>query len=148
GGPGNSTNPYAQDPNELNGKILRIGLDGSIPADNPFYGQAGKRGEIYAYGFRNPFRMSFDPVSGRLWVGDVGQSTREEIDRVTAGGNASWPYCEGTLPAQCTHPGDVVPVYDYDHNGGNASVTGGAFAVGGALAGTYYFGDYVLSTIW
>jgi glucose/arabinose dehydrogenase len=148
GNPGDSTNPYAQDLNELNGKVLRIGLDGSIPSDNPFYGQSGKRGEIYAYGFRNPFRMGFDPISNRLWVGDVGQSTREEIDRVTAGGNHSWPYCEGALPAACTHVGDVVPVYDYDHNGGSASITGGAFGVGGGLYGTYYFGDYVLSTIW
>ncbi len=148
GAPGDSTNPYAQDLNSLNGKILRINLDGSIPADNPFHGQAGRRGEIFAYGFRNPFRMGFDPISGGLWVGDVGQNTREEIDRVTAGGNGSWPYCEGTLPAMCTQPGDVVPVYDYDHNGGSASITGGAFAVGGAQLGTYYFGDYVLNTIW
>src|SRR5215510_9979784 len=60
-GPGFSTNPYAQDLSSLNGKILRLNLDGSVPADNPFVGTAGARGEVWAYGFRNPFRMSFDP---------------------------------------------------------------------------------------
>ena len=69
------------------GKVLRINLDGTIPADNPFVGQAGKRGEIFAYGFRNPFRFSFDPLTGKLWVADVGDSTVEEIDIVTSGGN-------------------------------------------------------------
>jgi glucose/arabinose dehydrogenase len=61
GGPGSSTNPYSQDLNEIEGKILRLNLDGTIPADNPYFGQAGKRGEIFASGFRNPFRFGFDP---------------------------------------------------------------------------------------
>src|SRR5262249_32630880 len=64
--------PYAQDLSSLNGKILRLNLDGSVPPDNPFVGTASARGEVWAYGFRNPFRMSFDPSTGRLWIGDVG----------------------------------------------------------------------------
>jgi glucose/arabinose dehydrogenase len=148
GPPGSSTNPYSQDLSHLEGKILRLELDGSVPAGNPFVATPGARGEIFAYGFRNPFRFGFDPFSAALWVGDVGQSTIEEIDRVVAGGNHSWPYCEGTLPNGCAGTGEVVPVYEYSHNGGNASITGGAFAVGGSRAGEYYFADYIFDTIW
>jgi glucose/arabinose dehydrogenase len=147
GDPGDSTNPYAQDLNSLNGKILRIELNGSPAAGNPFIGQAGRRGEIYAYGFRNPFRIGFDPVGGFLWAGDVGQNTIEEIDRVVAGGNYSWPYCEGSLPDGCEQAGDVLPAYEYPRSAGG-SVTGGAFAVGGSRYGEYFFGDYVSSRVW
>src|SRR5262249_13375433 len=62
GGPGSSTNPYSQDLNSLNGKVLRLNLDGTIPNDNPFVGQVNHRGEVFAYGFRNPFRFNFDPM--------------------------------------------------------------------------------------
>ena len=152
GGPGTSSNPYAQDLNSLNGKILRIGLDGSIPADNPFAGQAGKRGEIYAYGFRNPFRIVFDPLSDRLWVNDVGDLTWEEIDIVGPGDDASWPSCEANAPAGCAQPGDLAPVFAYPHVGAaslGSSITGGAFAgtAFGAHAGDYFFADYVSGTI-
>src|SRR5262245_21556709 len=85
GCPGTASNPYSQDLNALEGKILRINLDGTIPADNPFVGQAGVRGEIFARGFRNPFRISFDPVTGNLWVADVGDLAFEEISIVPAG---------------------------------------------------------------
>jgi glucose/arabinose dehydrogenase len=85
--PGESANPFAQDLTELPGKVLRVNLDGSIPADNPFAGQAGARGEIFAYGFRNPFRFGIDPVTGLLWLGDVGQSTWEELNVIRRGGN-------------------------------------------------------------
>ena len=115
GGPGSSTNPYAQNLNALEGKILRLNLDGSPPSDNPFVGQMGNAREIFAFGFRNPFRFSFDPLSGALWVGDVGDQTVEELDVVTSGKNYSWPYCEGTLPAGCAHAGDVVPIFTYPH---------------------------------
>jgi glucose/arabinose dehydrogenase len=147
GPPGASTNPYAQDLNALEGKILRLTLAGGVPAGNPFAGQVGRRGEIFAYGFRNPFRFGFDPLTGSLWAGDVGQNTVEEIDRVVAGGNYSWPYCEGSQPIGCRAPGDVPPAYEYDHNSGSASVTGGAFALGGAFLGDYFFADFVLGTI-
>ena len=153
GAPGESTNPYAQDPNALEGKILRLELDGSPAAGNPFIGQAGKRPEVYALGFRNPFRMGFDPLTGRFWVGDVGQSTVEEIDVVQAAGNYAWPRCEGTLPAGCQLPGDVDPVFEYPRTGpgvSGRSVTGGAFASPsfGLIANQYVFGDYTASKLW
>src|SRR5262249_13646457 len=99
GGPGSSTNPYSQDLTVLMGKVLRLTLDGTIPSDNPFVGQPPKRPEIFAYGFRNPFRFSFDPITHKLWLADVGDLTVEEIDIVTSGGNYGWPHCEGNLPA-------------------------------------------------
>lgn len=153
GGPGSATNPYSQDQNALEGKILRLNLDGTIPADNPFVGQVGKREEIFAYGFRNPFRMGFDPLSGALWVGDVGDFTVEEINIVTSGDNYSWPYCEATLPSGCAQPGDVAPIFSYPHSGSGAlgtSITGGAFAGAsfGGLENDYFFGDYTGSGIY
>ena len=153
GPPGASTNPYAQDKSELNGKILRLELDGTPAAGNPFIGQPPARPEVYAYGLRNPFRMSFDPQTARLWAGDVGQGTIEEIDVVQAGGNYAWPHCEGTLPAGCQQPGDVDPVFEYPHSGPGAlgnSVTGGAFAGGsfGLYGGQYFFGDYTAGKLY
>jgi len=158
GPPGASTNPYSQDRNALEGKILRLELDGITPAvGNPFIGVPGTRPEVYAFGFRNPFRMSFDPQTGRLWVGDVGQSTLEEIDVVQSGGNYAWPHCEGTLPAGCqanATPGPVIdPVFEYPRSGPGVigqSVTGGAFADPsfGFAGGQYIFGDYVASKLW
>jgi glucose/arabinose dehydrogenase len=146
GGPGSSTNPYSQDLNSLNGKVLRLNLDGTPPSDNPFFNQVGKRGEIFAYGFRNPFRFSFDPGNGNLWVADVGDLTVEEIDIVTSGGNYGWPHCEGTLPSGCENPGDIDPIFTYPHSGGTSlgtCIIGGAFA-GSAFGGfdnDYFFGD-------
>ena len=153
GGPGSSTNPYAQDLASLNGKILRLNLDGSVPADNPFVGTAGARGEVWAYGFRNPFRMSFDGSTGTLWIGDVGDETVEEIDLGIAGGNYGWPHCEGTLPPGCERPGDIDPIFTYLHSGPGSLGTcliGGAFAGSafGLLAGDYVFGDCVASVVY
>jgi glucose/arabinose dehydrogenase len=158
GAPGESTNPYAQDRGALEGKVLRLELDGITPAaGNPFIGVAGTRPEVFAFGFRNPFRMSFDPQSGRLWAGDVGQSTIEEIDIVQSGGNYAWPHCEGTLPAGCqaaATPGPVIdPVFEYTHTdagGLGNSVTGGAFATNsfGALGGQYFFGDFTAGKLY
>jgi glucose/arabinose dehydrogenase len=146
GGSGSSTNPYAQDLNSLNGKVLRLNLDGSIPSDNPYFNQAGKRGEIFASGFRNPFRFSFDPMTGSLWVADVGDLTVEEIDIATSGGNYAWPHCEGTLPSGCENSGDIDPVFTYPHSGGSSlgtCVIGGAFAGSGfgGFDNDYFFGD-------
>ena len=159
GGPGSSTNPYAQDLNELEGKILRLNLDGTVPADNPFFGQVGKRGEIFGYGFRNPFRMSFDDMTGMLWVGDVGDLTVEEIDIMTSGGNYSWPRCEGNLqgppnaPTPCVVGTDVAPIFTYLHSGPSSLGTcliGGSFAGAafGALSGNYVFGDCTSSNVY
>jgi glucose/arabinose dehydrogenase len=153
GGPGSSTNPYAQDLGSLNGKVLRLELDGSPAAGNPFVGQAGKRGEIFAYGFRNPFRFGFDPMTGALWVGDVGDLTIEEIDIVTAGDDYAWPHCEGTKPNGCEQAGDVDPILSYPHSGSGAlgeTVIGGAFAPAGfgGLDGDYFFADYSASNVY
>ena len=145
--PGGSTNPFAQILGELPGKVLRIGLDGGIPADNPFVGVAGAREEVFAYGFRNPFRFGVDPVTGHLWLGDVGQNTWEELDIVRAGGNYGWPLCEGTDPPGCDPQGHVPPAFQYEQDVAGslgASITGGAFAPCGFgdFAGQYFFGDY------
>jgi glucose/arabinose dehydrogenase len=155
GPPGSSTNPYAQDLGSLNGKVLRLELTGAPAAGNPFIGTPGARGEIYAYGFRNPFRFGFDPVTARAWIGDVGQDTLEELDVVQSGGDYSWPYCEGTLPAGCEHAGDIDPFFTYPRSGPGAlgaTVIGGAFAPTGSgfgpFADNYFFADYIASKIY
>jgi glucose/arabinose dehydrogenase len=155
GGPGSSTNPYSQNLSVLMGKVLRINLDPNdlIPADNPFVGQSGKRPEIFAYGFRNPFRFSFDPLTGKLWVADVGDLTVEEIDIVTSGGNYGWPNCEGTLPSGCELPGDIDPIFTYLHSGSSSlgeCIIGGGFAPSGfgGFDNDYFFGDCVSSNIY
>src|SRR5579871_6172276 len=155
GGPGSSTNPYAQDRTSLNGKFLRLNLDGSIPADNPYVGnQSGYRPEIFAYGFRNPWRFGFDPQTSKLWAGDVGDSTWEEIDIVVAGGDYGWPACEGMAPTGCNPHTDslhfVDPILVYPHGGAGLegeAVIGGAFApetgpfADAGLGGHYFFAD-------
>ncbi|MEY9895244.1 glucose/arabinose dehydrogenase/PKD repeat protein [Catenulispora sp. MAP5-51] len=154
------SNQAAQDLTKLNGKILRIKPDGSIPAGNPFSGtgtarcdggpiSSGKCQEIYAYGFRNPFRIAVDPnASGtRIFVNDVGENTTEEVDLLKAGGNYGWPNCEG--PCNPTNKAYVDPYYSYADNmgGGRGSITGGAFVPNGAwnpsYNGDYLFSDYV-----
>jgi glucose/arabinose dehydrogenase len=151
GGPGSATNPYAQDLSSLNGKILRLNLDGTAPSDNPFFNQAPSRPEIFAYGFRNPWRFGFDPATNELWAGDVGDLTWEEVDIVGAGNDYSWPYCEGTQPTGCAKAGDITPILTYPHGGPGLegeAVIGGQFAPGGGspfeqagLAGDYFFAD-------
>src|SRR6185369_13141471 len=86
----------AQDLNDLHGKILRINRDGTIPSDNPFAGQAGRRPEIWAYGLRNPFTFAFQSGTGRMFINDVGNTTWEEInDGSIPGSNFGWPIHEG-----------------------------------------------------
>src|SRR5262245_39766008 len=153
GGSANDPQNEAQNPNSLLGKILRIDVDAgspyAIPADNPF-ATGGGRPEIYALGFRNPFRFSFDRQSGTLLAGDVGQDAREEIDVVTRGGNFGWRVLEGTRctglgPASCTAAGFIPPITEYEtHVGGRCAVTGGYVYRGsrGSLpAGGYVFAD-------
>ena len=142
-----------QDLSTLLGSIIRIDVSNSstqtpyvIPADNPFVNRVGARPEIYAYGFRNPWRMSFDPDTGLLWVGDVGQNRIEEIDIVEAGGNYGWNTLEGDecLNAPCSSAGTVLPVVTYTHDQG-CSVTGGVVYRGGAyeqLNSVYLFADF------
>jgi len=159
GGSGGDPDDNAQNRGTLLGSIIRIDVDtGSpydIPSDNPFVGEAGVRGEIWAYGFRNPFRFSFDRQTGTLWVGDVGQINREEIDIVQAGGNYGWRVFEGTQPytsSQNTPPNATLipPVIDYDRSLGNA-VIGGYVYRGAALPtlrGAYVYGDFGSGRIW
>ncbi|MGB7537074.1 MAG: PQQ-dependent sugar dehydrogenase, partial [Anaerolineales bacterium] len=137
----------------LLGKMLRIGVRGdnyTMPPDNPFVASQSARPEIWAYGLRNPWRFSFDRATGDLYIGDVGQDTYEEIDFQPAGAaggqNYGWNIMEGLHPYKGSASADLVsPVAEYDHSGGNCSVTGGYVYRGSripGLAGTYLFGDY------
>ena len=101
-----------------------------MPADNPFFGAAAGRDEIYAYGLRNPWRFSFDRATGDLYAGDVGQGAVEEIDIVTLGGNYGWRVwegstCTGNDPSLCSAAGFEFPIAEYGHTGGRCSVIGG-----------------------
>jgi glucose/arabinose dehydrogenase len=156
GGSGGDPQNNGQRLDTLLGKIARIDVDAgspySLPADNPFLATAGARGEIWAYGLRNPFKIAFDRPTGDLYVGDVGQNRIEEIDvglsTRRGGENYGWRLTEGT---QCFNPsngcdrtGITPPVYEYTHSEG-CSVTGGVVYRGcrvPALAGTYFFGDF------
>jgi glucose/arabinose dehydrogenase len=157
GGSGNDPGNRAQDISDLLGKILRIdvdrkdpGMEYAIPADNPFSGNPAGRDEIYALGLRNPWRFSFDRLTGRLWAGDVGQGAIEEIDLISLGGNYGWRIFEGTRctnlgPASCSSDSLVPPVAEYDHSLGRCSVTGGYVYRGKRQTlpyGSYVFGDF------
>jgi glucose/arabinose dehydrogenase len=144
-----------QNLNTLLGKILRIDVNQQqygIPADNPFINQENKRPEIFAYGLRNPWRLSFDKLNGRLFVGDVGQKNWEEIDIVTKGGNYGWRVREGTHIKTPTDPDPknwVNPIIDYGRQEGT-SVTGGFLYRGKQipeLYGKYVFAD-LLGKVW
>ncbi len=149
GGSGGDPQNRAQDKDSLFGKMLRIDVDGgdpyAIPPSNPFAGGGG-RPEIYALGFRNPYRWRFDRPTGDLWVGDVGQSTREEIDRVVLGGNYGWRIREGKTcfnPNPCDPTGLIDPVVDHGRSEAIA-ITGGVVYRGKALpelAGMYVYSD-------
>lgn len=162
GGPDNfDPHDNAQDTNKLLGKLLRIDVDHNdedralpyaIPPDNPF-ATGGGAPEIYALGFRNPWKWSFDRATGDLWVADVGRYDREEVDMVVAGGNYGWPAFEGTMctgRSSCTNPDLLPPLYELDRTGAGAAIIGGYVYRGKAipeLFGTYVFGDLVRSTI-
>jgi glucose/arabinose dehydrogenase len=145
-----------QNPNTLLGKILRIDVDSGvpfgIPGDNPF-ALGGGRPEIFAIGFRNPWRFSFDMPTSRLFAGDVGQSTREEVDIVNRGGNYGWNTMEGTFcfnpPSGCNQSGLTLPIFDYGRSDGN-TVIGGFVYRGSAipsLVGRYVFTDFGNGTL-
>ena len=140
----NGYGPNAQDLSNPHGKILRINKDGSIPADNPFAGQPGKLGAIWAYGFRNPWRFQFDSATGRLFGGDVGDFSWEELNRIVKGGNYGWPLKEGLCNSGCA--GFIDPIHAYPHNNASAAVTGGPVYRGEMFPDDYrgdlFFGDY------
>lgn len=141
--------PNAQDLGVPFGKILRLNADGTVPSDNPFVGQAGKMPEIWAYGLRNPWRFQFDSATGRLYDGDVGNNTWEEINLIVKGGNYGWPLEEGNCTTTCATT--ISPIYAYNHNGQSNSVTGGPVYHGSQFPsqyqGHYFFGDYAAGFI-
>lgn len=159
GGSGGDPFGNGQNRSTLLGKILRINIDSSsqnrnysIPPDNPYVGNnLGYQEEIYAYGFRNPWRFSFDSPTGRLWVGDVGQSLREEIDLVGISKNYGWNIMEGSLTYSSGSQVSLeLPVWEYTHSDGIA-VIGGYVYRGSALANLYLkyvYGDYGSGKIW
>jgi glucose/arabinose dehydrogenase len=156
-GDGGQYHGAAQTLDNLRGKILRLLKTGQIPTDNPYYGQAGRRGEIWASGFRNPWRFTFRPSNGALIVADVGQDTWEEIDVGVKGGNYGWPRYEGPCaylyadnaacaPNPNAYPAQFkYPAYFYSHSAGS-TVIGGAFANGGnypsPYRSAYFYGDW------
>ena len=155
GGAGGDPYGHGQNPATLLGTVVRIDVRGAtadapyaIPPDNPFRDDADARPEVWAYGLRNPWRMSFDRETGLLWAGDVGQDAVEEIDVVDARGNYGWNVAEGTRcfsPREgCERAGLVPPAYEYLHPDG-CSVTGGYVYRGAAipaLRGWYLFSDF------
>ena len=167
GGGSGDTDNNAQNTNVLYGKLLRLDprtdafpadplRDYAIPAGNPFAAGGGAP-EIWAYGLRNPFRNSFDSATGNLWIGDVGQGDREEIDlmRPTDGGaNFGWRIMEGTAVFNGTPNGSLVPpVAEYLHGSGprQGNVVTGGYVYRGpveALRGNYFFADFAISNIW
>ena len=167
GGGANDPAGNAQNLNVLLGKILRIDVDGddfpgdptrnyAIPQDNPFAGATAGADEIWDYGLRNPWRISFDPQTGDLYIADVGQGAREEVNFEVAGGpggfNYGWDYREGRLPGPTPPPNPPIeftdPVFEYPRSFGQ-SITGGYVYRGPApgLEGAYFFADFVSGRI-
>lgn len=164
GGPAEDPLGHAQNLNLLLGKLLRIKVNKAkpykIPSTNPFVGQPNKRGEIFAYGLRNPWRFCIDSLTGDIYIGDVGQNAREEIDFIPAGSpggqNFGWNTAEGFAclggDGNCgTNTGFTPPIYDYPHNPGGVAIIGGFVYRGSAipaLQGKYFFADHGFTTIW
>ena len=165
GGDGGDPFRNAQNLSQRLGKILRldvrVGAPSIVPATNPFVGVPNTDPLVYHYGLRNPWRISFDRVTGDLLIGDVGQNLREEVDRVRAGSaggrNFGWDYCEGTLDyrtgAHCTDIQSVPPVIEYEHfvTGGGSVIIGGYVYRGDAfpeLYGAYLYTDAESGNIW
>jgi glucose/arabinose dehydrogenase len=168
GGAANDPHGNGQKMTTLLGKILRIdvdhkdpGLQYAVPKDNPFAGQGERaRGEIWAFGIRNVWRIAFDRATGDLWAGDVGQDTWEEIDIIRRGSNYGWNLREGMHPFTVKdNPSikgsppraDLIePIWEYHHDIGK-SITGGNVYCGKAvpqLTGAYLYGDYVTGQVW
>ncbi|WP_338876539.1 PQQ-dependent sugar dehydrogenase [Spirosoma sp. SC4-14] len=161
GGSGGDPQNNGQNRSSWLGKILRIDVNSTkkghygIPADNPFVkNKEGFLEEIFAYGLRNPWRISFDE-QGRLWAGDVGQNEIEEIDIISKGGNYGWRIKEGrddyTAKGNPTPDKLIGPIWQYNHQNGNVSVTGGLVYRGSlapSLKGKYVYADYASGRIW
>jgi len=161
GGSANDPHNNGQNYGVLLASILRIDVDHkdpgknyAIPRDNPFVRSPGMRGEIWAKGLRNVWRMSFDRQTGVLWAADVGQDKWEEIDLIVRGGNYGWSLCEAKHPfkdkSDRPRPGMIDPIWEYPHEVGK-SITGGHVYRGRrvpALQGLYLYADYVTGKVW
>ena len=159
GGGGGDPNETGQDHTDLIGSVLRIHVTGqatfTVPADNPFVGVVGDD-RVWAYGFRNPWRYSFDRVSGELWLGDVGQGTWEEVDKVVSGGNYGWDCYEGNAvfeTAGCSSPPTpfIFPRAVYSLSGAPCAVVGGYIYRGTLLPeiyGWFIYSDNCSGQIW
>jgi glucose/arabinose dehydrogenase len=151
-----------QNLNALLGKLLRLDVSSggrySVPPSSPFVGRTGARGEVWAYGLRNPWRATFDRATGDLWIGDVGQNTYEEIDYQPAGDpggeDYGWNYLEGNHAYKGRPPAGlslVAPVAEYSHDVGGCAVTGGYVYRGPSLPelnGVYFYGDFCSGLTW
>jgi glucose/arabinose dehydrogenase len=159
GGSANDPDNRAQNVEDLLGKILRIDVNNpaspsvpySSPSSNPFFGSVAGRDEIFALGFRNPWRFSFDRLNGQMYAGDVGQNTREEVDIVTRGGNYGWrvfegTHCTGLGPAPCANFPSIPPIAEYMPGElGRCAVTAGYVYRGSRRSlpyGAYVFADF------
>lgn len=162
GGSQNDPQGNGQNLSTLLGKVLRLDVDSedgryTVPTDNPFVGQGDSRPEIWAYGLRNPWRMSFDRATGDLYIADVGQNTYEEVNFQLAGSkggeNYGWSIMEGLhclSGSNCNKTGLILPIFEYDHSQG-CSISGGYVYRGEQypeMAGNYFFSDYCSGTIW
>ncbi|MFH5806477.1 PQQ-dependent sugar dehydrogenase [Alienimonas sp. DA493] len=165
GGAGGDPLDHGQNVGTAFGAMLRLDVDGEpdegkaykVPADNPHVNSPGALPEIYAHGFRNPWRFSFDAKTGDLWLADVGQDKWEEINLVEPGKNYGWSVFEGFHPfppdrktAATEGRGMAFPVWEYDHETGK-SITGGVVYRGSKvpqLEGKYLYGDYVSGLLW
>jgi glucose/arabinose dehydrogenase len=152
----NANGANAQTLTNVLGKIMRINSDGSIPSDNPFFSTAtGQNRAIYVMGLRNPYTFTFQPVTNRMHINDVGEVTWEEIDVGVAGANYGWPTTEGVFN-QSSFPSFTEPLFAYNHSTGypvGQAITGGAFynpttqQFPSDYTGDYFFGDYVAGWI-
>ena len=161
GGLANDPHENGQNLGALLGKLLRLdvdhrseGLGYAIPKDNPFVGRKDARPEIWSYGLRNPWRISFDRKTGVLWCADVGQNLYEEINHLTPGGNFGWNRREGLHPFGAKGVGPkpefIEPIWEYHHDVGK-SITGGTVYHGNRvpeLEGHYLYADYVTNKLW
>ncbi len=165
-GDGQKPNPpdpqgTGQDISDLQASIHRIDVDQTtgqlpyrIPPDNPFVNVAGARGEVWAFGLRNPWKMAFHPKTGELWTGDVGWEMKEMVYRIDRGANYGWSVLEGTQLIKLNGARHAVPItppiLEYDHTEGR-SITGGYFWQSDRipeLKDAYIYGDYVSGKIW
>ncbi len=171
GGDGNDPRNFAQRGDSLWGKMVRINVDNfttppfyTIPADNPFISNPAVLDEIFSLGLRNPWRWSFDRLNGNMWIADVGQNVREEVNKITLAqansANYGWRCYEGLLPggnpnnAACQPQSNYInPIFEYPHNDatGGYSITGGYVYRGAmypAMAGYYICADYASANAW